>query len=146
VALKLENPVKTGASGRVKKKMAVLKVLLGSHRHPTAEELFNKVSRSIPGISQTTIYNTLEAFAARGLVRRVRTESDVMRYDAVADHHHHLFSERSDRIEDYFDPELDRLLERYFSEKDIEGFRISRIQLQLVGSFSRMATEKTSNI
>jgi len=70
VALKLENPVKTGASGRVKKKMAVLKVLLGSHRHPTAEELFNKVSRSIPGISQTTIYNTLEAFAARKPLKR----------------------------------------------------------------------------
>lgn len=117
-------------------RMAVLEVLLTSGSHPTAEAIFREVSLSIPGISATTIYNTLDTFVEKKLVKRVQTESDVMRYEAVTDHHHHLYGIASDRMEDYYDPELDELLKDYFSRKQIKNFNIHEIRLQVMGDFN----------
>lgn len=116
-------------------RMAVLEVLLMSKNHPTAESIHKHVLNSIPGISATTIYNTLDTFVEKGLVKRVQTEADVMRYEPVAEHHHHLYSLASDRMEDYYDPELDELLKEYFRKKEINNFMIHEIRLQLMGDF-----------
>jgi|GEM_PF-1017851 len=58
-----------------------------------------------------------------------------MRYDAIKSPHHHLCSETSDMLKDYFDPELDNLLKAYFSAKSIHGFNIRELHLQIVGDF-----------
>ncbi len=116
-------------------RVAVMQTLCKFRWHPTAEELFAGVSKTIPGLSQTTIYNTLDTFVKKGLVKRVKTDADVMRYDAVTEHHHHLYCAVSDRMEDYFDPELDQMLADYFERKRIEGFNVSDIRLQLMGDF-----------
>lgn len=116
-------------------RVAVMKMLILLRNHPTAEELFSEVSKTMPGLSPTTIYNTLDIFVEKGLVKRVKTDADVMRYDAITEHHHHLYCAVSDRMEDYFDPELDNLLQNYFNRKQIQGFNVSDIRLQLMGNF-----------
>lgn len=116
-------------------RVSVLQTLMKLWSHPTADELYTAVSSVMPGLSPTTIYNTLDTFVEKGLVIRVKTETDVMRYDANTGHHHHLYSRDSDRMEDYTDPELDSLLADYFSRRQIEGFRVSDIRLQLMGDF-----------
>lgn len=126
-------------------RVAVLKCLMLSRTHPTAEELYTEVSKTIPGLSATTIYNTLDAFVKKGLIKRVKTEADVMRYDAIAEHHHHLYSAGSDRMEDYFDPELDQMLLEYFNRKKINGFVIRDIRLQLMGDFDESLTTNPNN-
>lgn len=116
-------------------RVAVMQTLMRLKSHPTADELFTEVSKSIHGLSPTTIYNTLDTFVEKGLVKRVKTDADVMRYDAITEQHHHLYCAVSDRMEDYFDPELDQMLTEYFKRKQIEGFRVSDIRLQLMGDF-----------
>lgn len=116
-------------------RVAVMQSLLKLKSHPTADELFAEVANTIPGLSPTTIYNTLDVFVKNGLVKRVKTDADVMRYDAITEHHHHLYCADSDRMEDYFDPELDRLLAEYFERKKINGFSVNDIRLQLMGNF-----------
>ena len=117
-------------------RVAVMQTLCKLRMHPTAEELFAEVSKTIPGLSPTTIYNTLDTFVEKGLIKRVKTDADVMRYDAITEHHHHLYCAVSDRMEDYFDNELDEMLSAYFERKQIKGFRISDIRLQLMGDFN----------
>lgn len=116
-------------------RMAVLEVIKSSSDHPTADVIHRKVLNSIPGISATTIYNTLDTFVEKGLVKRVKTDADVMRYEPMSDPHHHLYSSESDRMEDYFDPELDHMLKEYFKKKRIENFNIRDIKLQIIGDF-----------
>jgi len=116
-------------------RVAVMQSLLKMKNHPTADDLFAEVANTIPGLSPTTIYNTLDVFVKNGLVKRVKTDADVMRYDAITEHHHHLYCADSDRMEDYFDPELDRLLAEYFERKKIKGFSVNDIRLQLMGNF-----------
>ena len=69
------------------------------------------------------------------LIKKIKTEKDVMRYDGILDQHHHLFSSESDRIEDYSDDKLDKLLEEYFKKKRIPGFKVEEIKLQINGKF-----------
>jgi len=123
-------------------RIAVLKAVRKSSDHPSAEEIYREVVRSIPGMSQTTVYNTLDTFVEKGIINKVHTGSDVSRYDGVTGDHHHLYSEGSDRVEDFFDPDLDRLLEEYFRNRKIDGFEVSRIQLQVVGTFTNQADNK----
>ncbi|KAF0201033.1 MAG: hypothetical protein FD170_3065 [Bacteroidetes bacterium] len=121
-------------------RVAVMQTLCKLRMHPTAEELFAEVSKTIPGLSPTTIYNTLDTFVEKGLIKRVKTDADVMRYDAITEHHHHLYCAVSDRMEDYFDNELDEMLSAYFERKQINGFKVSDIRLQLMGDFSERKT------
>jgi Fur family peroxide stress response transcriptional regulator len=116
-------------------RIAVLEVLAKSHDHPTVESILKRVLETIPGISATTIYNALDTFVEKGLVKRVKTDADVMRYELVTAHHHHLYCYDSDRMEDYYDEELDQLLKNYFDRKKIENFIIKEIRLQFMGDF-----------
>jgi Fur family transcriptional regulator, peroxide stress response regulator len=97
-------------------RIAVMQALDKLH-HPRADEIYRNVLQSIPGLSPTTVYNILDAFVKLKIIRKVQTEADVMRYDAVRDHHHHLYCLQSDRMEDFFDPELDKILDDYFKKR-----------------------------
>ena len=70
------------------------------------------------------------------IVEKVKTEKDFMRYDAVVSHHHHLYCSETDRIEDYKDEHLDKLISEYFKKKKIKNFKIHDVKLQLTGKFS----------
>lgn len=121
-------------------RIAIMQTLVRLRQHPTADELYIEVSKTLPGLSPTTIYNTLDSFVDKGLIRRIKTDAGVMRYDDIVETHHHMYCSNSDRIEDYFDPELDQLLKEYFEIKQIDGFSVNDIRLQLMGDF-----QKTTN-
>lgn len=115
---------------------AVLEALNNLNNHPTADNIKEYVVRNHPNIAVGTIYKTLDTFVEKGLVKRVKTEEDVMRYDAILDKHHHLYCEETDRIEDFFDDKLNSMLEDYFKKKKIPNFKVKDIKLQIIGSFN----------
>lgn len=103
--------------------------------HPTAEEITEFIRKNHPHIATGTIYKTLETFVASGIIKRVKTDSDIMKYDGVLTPHHHLYSSHAGRIEDYYDTDLNNLLENYFEQRKIPGFEIEDIKLQIIGKF-----------
>lgn len=116
-------------------RIAVLQALVKFNHHPTAEEIYREVQDSIPGLSATTVYNTLDVFVDKGITHRIATSAGVMRYDAICEPHHHLHDVASNRVVDFFDPELDKLLQEYFKNRNIRGFKPHQIRLQLTGEF-----------
>ena len=58
----------------------VYNVLLNKRDHPTADEVFARVKSEMPNISLATVYNCLEFFVQRGLVRQVNFERGATRY------------------------------------------------------------------
>ena len=104
--------------------------------HPTADQIGDHIREAHPGIALGTIYNVLDTLVDKGLVRRVKTDRDAMRYDGIMDRHHHLYCAETDRIEDYFDEELDEMLHAYFRKKGISDFEIKDIILQIKGDFT----------
>ncbi len=118
-------------------RIAVFEALNTLKNHPTADNIKEYVVRNHPNVAVGTIYKTLDTFVEKGLVKRVKTEEDVMRYDAILDKHHHLYCEETERIEDFFDDELNDLLEDYFKKKKIPNFKVKDIKLQIIGSFNQ---------
>lgn len=117
-------------------RIAVLEALNNLKDHPTADKIKEYVVKNHPHIAVGTIYKTLETFVEKGLVKKVKTEQDVMRYDAILDKHHHLYCEDTERIEDYFDDQLNEMLEEYFKKRRIPNFKVKDIKLQIIGTFN----------
>jgi Fur family transcriptional regulator, peroxide stress response regulator len=117
-------------------RVAVLEALNNLKNHPTADKIKEYVVKNHPNIAVGTIYKTLETFVEKGLVKKVKTEKDVMRYDAILENHHHLYCEDTERIEDFFDDELDSLIDKYFQKKKIPNFNVKDIKLQIIGTFN----------
>jgi len=117
-------------------RIAVLEAFNKIKTHPSADEVASFVSKKHPSIAFGTIYNVLDSFVSAKILKRVKTDKGAMLYDAVKEKHHHLYCNESDRIEDYRDEELDRLLEEYFKKTKIEGFNVEDIKLQIVGTFN----------
>ena len=117
-------------------RIAVLEALNNLNDHPTADKIKEYVVKNHPNIAVGTIYKTLETFVENGLIGKVKTEKDVMRYDAILDKHHHLYCEDTERIEDFFDHKLNDMLEEYFNKKKIPNFKIKDIKLQIIGTFN----------
>ena len=118
-------------------RIAVYSALIELNDHPTADKIIEHVKRNNPNISPGTVYKTLETFVEKNIIKKVKTDSDVMRYDAIQEYHHHLYCAESDRIEDYYDDELNEMLEEYFGKKKIEGFNVKEIKLQILGNFKK---------
>ena len=117
-------------------RVAVLEALNKLKDHPTADKIKEYVVKNHPNIAVGTIYKTLETFVEKGLVKKVKTDKDVMRYDAILENHHHLYCEDTERIEDFFDDQLNDILEDYFKKKRIPNFKVKDIKLQIIGTFN----------
>lgn len=116
-------------------RLAVLEAITGLKTHPTAEQIIDVIKKKHPNIASGTIYKILETLNEKNIIKKVKTDRDIMRYDAEEEEHHHLYCAESDRIEDYFDDNLNQLLAGYFENKGIPDFKIENIKLQIIGRF-----------
>jgi Fur family transcriptional regulator, peroxide stress response regulator len=116
-------------------RIAILEAIINLHNHPTAENIIDYIRNNHPNIATATVYKVLDALVANELIKKVKTEKDIMRYDALMENHHHLYCSESDRIEDFIDTELNDMIVNYFKDKNIPDFKIEDIKLQITGKF-----------
>jgi Fur family transcriptional regulator, peroxide stress response regulator len=118
-------------------RVAIYDAILKLRNHPTAEEIIAIIKKDQPHIATGTVYKVLDSLVENELIRKVKTERDIMRYDAITENHHHLYCAESDRIEDYFDTELNEIIGNYFITKGIPDFEIEDVKLQIIGKFKK---------
>lgn len=116
-------------------RIAVFDAVINLSNHPTAENVTDYIKSNHPNISTGTVYKTLETLVKCGIINKVKTDADIMRYDAVVERHHHLYCADSERIEDFTDKTLDEIIDNYLKNKEIANFKIEDIKLQIVGKF-----------
>jgi Fur family peroxide stress response transcriptional regulator len=105
-------------------RIAILGAIIKLNNHPNAERIIDYIRNNHPNIATATVYKVLDALAANELINKVKTEKDIMRYDAIMESHHHIYCSDSNMIEDYYDNKLNELLEKYFEKKKIPNFKI----------------------
>ncbi len=125
-------------------RLAVLEALMTIKDHPTADAVKEYVRRSNPNLAIGTIYNILETFCEKGIIKKIKTDKDFMQYDIEMHKHHHLYCEGCDQVVNYFDEELDELLQGYFERKQIPDFTIKEINLQIIGNYKNHKPTKNS--
>lgn len=118
-------------------RIAILSAIIKLNNHPTAENIIEYIKKNHPNISVGTVYKVLDSFVENNLLKKVKTESGIMRYDPLQSNHHHLYCEETNKIADYEDEKLDQLLIEYFDRKGIKDFNIQHIQLHITGKFKQ---------
>ena len=116
-------------------RIAILEAIYKLNNHPTAEKILEYIKGNHPGISSATVYKVLDALEKNQLIKRVKTDRDIKRYDGIVENHHHLYSADSQEIKDYMNEELDQMLYDFFRKNKIDGFSIEEIKLQISGRF-----------
>jgi Fur family peroxide stress response transcriptional regulator len=116
-------------------RLAIYEAVTHLRNHPTAENIIDFIKINHPYVAVGTVYKVLDSLVENGLLKKVKSEKDIMRYDALVEHHHHLYCNETDRIEDYEDIQLDELIVSYFKKKRIKNFKIEDIKLQITGKF-----------
>jgi Fur family peroxide stress response transcriptional regulator len=87
----------------------VFRELAGSGQHPDAETIYQQVRKRVPAISRDTVYRTLSAMEACGLVRKSEILFCRARYDANLDRHHHFVCTECGLVRDFYSKALDAL-------------------------------------
>ncbi|MEW5844885.1 MAG: transcriptional repressor [Bacteroidota bacterium] len=126
-------------------RVAVLEALYEIKNHPSAEQIRQKLHARYPSIAIGTIYNILDTFCEQGIIKKVKTDSDFVRYDVDMERHHHIYCENCNHIENYHDPELDELLKNYFEKKRIPNFQIQDFNLQIIGRYVEHQNKPNQN-
>ena len=134
---KIKNKLTQSGLKVTPQRMVILEAIYNLKNHPTAENIIEYIKKMHPNIATGTVYKVLGGLVDHQLIKRVKTEKDIMRYDGIMENHHHLYCKESDVINDYIDEELDDLLQNYFQKKNIPGFKIEDIVLQIKGTFQK---------
>ncbi len=116
-------------------RVIIMEAIIKLANHPTAENIKEYINKDHPNIALGTVYQVLDILSLKGIIKKVKTEDDIMRYDADLGKHHHLYNCETSEITDYYDEKLSQLIEDYLKQNKISGFNIKEIHLQINGNF-----------
>ena len=112
-------------------RLAIANFVLKTESHPTAEEVKHNVEKFFPMVSLATVYNTLNLFVEKGLLKALRDPaSETLRYDCNLEPHFHFYDEDEKRLMDLDGssikiPSADKLIG--------EDYEISSVEVLLRG-------------
>lgn len=107
---------------------AVAEFVLRTDTHPTADEVLAAVRRRCPTLSRATVYNTLNLFAEKGLVKVQPLREGVVVFDAHVAPHHHLVDEETGKV---FDVPWEAL--KVTGQAALEEFEVRELQVVMRG-------------
>ena len=81
-------------------RLAVADYVLTTTDHPSAEQVFSRVKKTLPVLSRATVYNTLNLFVDKGLLRELVLAEGKVVFDCKVDRHHHFIDDTTGRIHD----------------------------------------------
>jgi len=109
-------------------RIAVAEYVLSTADHPTADEVWVKVRDRCPTLSRATVYNTLNLFTERGLLRTQFLKEGVAVFDPHVAPHHHFIDVETGKV---FDIPWDAVT--VTGEKSLRGLEVREYQVVLRG-------------
>jgi len=71
-------------------RMAILHVLHGEEAHLSPTEIFARAKEALPGLTEATVYRTLDFLCENGLVHSASLRGGHLVYEIAQQDHHHL--------------------------------------------------------
>jgi Fe2+/Zn2+ uptake regulation proteins len=102
--------------------------------HASADMVYSQLNADNPAMTVATTYNILESFVKAGIVKRLFSSTNKMFFDINTDPHMHLYCEDGEHFIDYYDPQLQSMVESYLRGKKIRNFDVRDINIELVGT------------
>ena len=108
-------------------RIKILEFLRNNRIHPNVDVIYRALEESIPTLSKTTVYNTLNLFSEKGLVAHLSIEENESRYDINTSPHGHFKCTRCGKI---YDVEVGNALEEL---QQIGDHIITEYQINMKG-------------
>lgn len=118
-------------------RVAVAEYVLHTHDHPTADRVWTEVQSLAPAISRATVYNTLNLFVAKGLLRQCVLTAGSVVFDPNTEPHHHLVDEETGAI---IDVPWDAI--EVSKVEGLPGFEVSDYQVVMRGRVAKRGARK----
>ena len=109
-------------------RVAVAEYVLSTQDHPSADQVWERVRSRLPVLSRATVYNTLNLFVEKGLLRQLVLAEGKVVFDPNVDAHHHFIDEATGAIHDV---PWDALEVKHVER--LRGFDVAEYQVVLRG-------------
>jgi len=109
-------------------RIAVAEYILNTVDHPTADEVWVNVRDRCPTLSRATVYNTLNLFAEKGLLRMQSLKEGVVVFDPHVVPHHHFIDDDTGKV---LDIPWDAV--KVTGQNSLRGFDVREYQVVLRG-------------
>ena len=87
-------------------RIEVAEVLLERPQHLSADQIIERLRSTGSSVSKATVYNTLNLFSERGLVKEVMVDPIRKFYDSTTHPHHHFYNVDSGHLADIPDSDV----------------------------------------
>ncbi len=108
----------------------ILKELKKSRQHLTADELYERVKKSMPRISLATVYRNLEILSEAGIIAKLEISGRQKRFDYDVTVHDHIYCMQCQRVDNL---ELDRDAIQSVSYESDKGYAVHGYRLEVAG-------------
>jgi Fe2+ or Zn2+ uptake regulation protein len=81
-------------------RVAIAGYVLATDSHPSADQVWSQVRQRLPQVSRATVYNTLNLFVRKGLLRELVLAEGRVVFDPNMDPHHHFIDGETGTIQD----------------------------------------------
>lgn len=81
-------------------RLRIAELLFSREQHLTAEQVIQALGRSGARVSKATVYNTLNLFAAKGLLKSLQVDPERGLFDSNTEPHHHFHVEDTGELID----------------------------------------------
>ncbi len=113
-----------------RQRRVILDELRSLKTHPTADELYNRVRKTLPRISLGTVYRNLETLSESGDIRKLEFGGGQMRFDGDVKDHYHIRCLRCGRVGDIPAGLVEKSVCR---KKHVGGFTVLDCDLHFTG-------------
>jgi len=73
-------------------RLILAEIVFAKPQHLSAEQIIAAIRRTGARVSKATVYNTLNLFRERGLLRTVEVDPTRQFYDSTSGEHHHFYN------------------------------------------------------
>lgn len=111
-------------------RLAILEVLRKAQGHLTPAEVYQQVVQDIPGLTEATVYRTLNFLAEQGLLLVAHLGRGQLVYEYAEHDHHHLICKKCGEMREIDHVELIELYQQFL---DNTGYQINTIHATFFG-------------
>ena len=109
----------------------ILQELRNVHSHPTADDIYIMVRKTLPRISLGTVYRNLEILSEMGLIKKLVGCGRQRRFDGDIENHYHIRCVKCGKIDD-LPEEIADLISRVREKRTLKLSNISQRNIRQV--------------
>jgi Fe2+ or Zn2+ uptake regulation protein len=111
-------------------RLVILNILKDENRHLSALDVYHEARREMPGLTEATVYRTLNWLTEQGLVLAAHVGNGQLVYEIAGHNHHHLICRACGHTH-----EIDHnLLEKLYAQFQAEtGYQIDSVHVTFFG-------------